>query len=859
MKISHIFAAAALAMSALNAGAQEVYRVFDYISEQPEESVGAAMPKLVNELRELKIKKTEASRQAQRILDAVAADDKATLKVLKVTPSKINEEELKRTVSDTVLLENEKIALVERILGTKREQLAAAAKLYIDNGQLAPAAAVYSYLQEKHGQYAYTNMVFAYLSLKRAERYAAASDVLSRNSRNYELNSAASTIEDIAVLINDSVEIKRNLLYLAGELRYEGNQAEECRQDLYAVLKTKPSHEDSLDIGVMLAYFDRSDAVLALKDSDNVRAIDCLERAIESYGAYLDPTRTLKKDLYTAEVIDGYLFCLNQRAEIKRSIRSNDIAAYDVVLNEANRFLNYRTDDIRIHRYKLNTYFQRCMADSTYFQKCRDTYIQSMEYITKQQFPDSLYQYRDYNMAQHGGRFDKDEALRARYLAKCYYTFDDINMDRSEKDNILKQLVVSSQESGDLLGAIAWRKTHIEEVLKDKPDEDMSGSELNMSKAYLSLVEAQNENRTMSKEEQDNYAKQADSIINKYINSSNEDYMVNSTTQKINLHIARMIYTEDSLREQYFNSFRDTMLHKIAWSRVHDKKRVPQQVSGLFRVGYEYIKNATASDIHLASTALYDIFTKLYEDQEDDYDRLDLVRSQLGVIGDQIVGRASVLKLDFSKAKEVADIIDNSLIALHRNSRDIDPTLQNAMLRAQTFLHQQCVAGNVSEEEEGAFVRAHQFTNFVNLQEKGINVYIGKTSINTAAMLNSYRDKIICRYKDLTPEEQKFGYGLLASGYYDLGFNEYQEYFAAYKDYRTKVAKGQRASSKASDDAQAKALATMEEAYFFSYKAMKAGDPNAKTYISRLEDMKFAAPAVEKATTRIELDKAESL
>lgn len=377
---AYIITVAALLLSAMSTQAQHIHRVFDYTSPAATEATLAALP------------------------------DMAAL------------------LANTQLTEAEKAALVTSAIGTDREQLAAAAKWLIDQGKIEAAEAVHGVMLDRYMQYAYTDMVFAYLSLKRAERLAQATDNLSRDIRNAELNAAASKFEELAKQLTDNLEQRRTFLYVAGELRYQANQEEMCREDLEKVLQLQPSEEEEQDVRIMLAYFDRADAQMALKENDNVRAAECYERAINAYHQYLYSTPTLPHNTYTTEALDGYLFSLRNYAAFRRMMDGKS-TEYARLLKETDHFLTAFPNDINLYRNRRQALYGLALEDSLTYTA---PYRKSVDYVLTQRFDENLYSYDDYYEAAVVAYQQADYEANVACLRRAIALYEDPQTTRSQ-------------------------------------------------------------------------------------------------------------------------------------------------------------------------------------------------------------------------------------------------------------------------------------------------------------------------------------------------------------------------------------------------------------------------------------------
>ena len=831
-----IIYAATLILATLSANAQEVFRTFDYQSPEMEPATAEAKTKISAQLRSLLQKKTTESARAAKIIAAYEANDKATLKTMKVKYDDVNVDKLTNVLGDTILLDSEKIDAVVNAMGTDKVQLAAIGKAFVDEGDFMSADAVVRTLMEKHPRYAYTNMLSAYNHQALGISYGKAND---RSNKNTELNGAAMQLEEIAESAKDSLEIYRNLLMTAGCLRYEAQEEGMCRTDFDEVLKLQPSMEDSLDIAVMLAYFDRMQAAEAMNNGEHDLAMEYYEKAIASYGNYLNSTSSLPHDIYTSEAVDGYLFCKSNRAAILREKNEKNTSAYNDLLAEANRFLSYNNNDIRTHRYKLRAYFQMCNADSTQFRSLRDEYLQSMAYVTGGQFVDSLYTYEDYNMTQRGATWAGDDALRAQYLKKSVAAYD--GEDGSIKGELLAALVNTEKRNGNYMAEIAARKQQIEEVLKVDPNGDIGGNELNLAQAYFNVIAAEKENRTLPLDTIYSYAEIGNTFLNKYVNSSNEDYAAHALQQKYNAMVDMLASAEGDYRTHYYETYRDEMLEKIAWCKENDFSNVQRHTRNLFLVTYNYILTTkNQAELPAVAGSAYKLFYNEFEGEPDTDVRPEIAAAYLGNIDSQLRGRIQELKADENVLTAVCDTLDSYMLGMN-HGQAADATLQQEQYSFYANLRQDYVLGAVSDDYQKTFDRTRFLSNHAAIQDKGHTSYLPDfVSANKSGRF--YHENIVSKNDDLTATEKLLVYSALATSYYSTGVDAYQAYI-----------------SRKSNDNRDKALADLELAYYYSAKAVKMGNGKYAGNVNTLEDVKFAAPAVEKAQERLAIEDAEEM
>ena len=828
--------AVVLAVTVLSVNAQEVFRTFDYQSPDMTPATAEAKPKIASQLRNLLDKKFSESAHAAKVKAAYEANDKATLKAMKVKYDDVSVEKLNKILEDTILLDSEKIDIVVNALGTDKEQLAAIGKVFVDEGDFMSADAVERTLIDKHPRYAYTNLFSAYNHQALGLKYSHATDNLSRQNKMSELNGAAMLLEELAKSAKDSVEVYRNLLMTAGGLRYEALEEGMCRTDFNEVLKLHPSEADSMDIAVMLAYFDRAQAAEALRNEDMEQAMNYYDRAIEGYGGYLNSTANLPHDIYTADAVDGYLFCKSNRAAIQRKKNTKDISGYHELLKEAGRFLPYCNDDIRPYRYKLTAYFQMCMADSTQFRGLRNEYMQSMAYITDKQFVDSLYTYDDYNMVQQGATWSGDDAMRAEYLKKCIATYNGENGE--VKGNLMSALAVSAMRGGDHMAEINARKQLIDEVLKNDPNADISTNELNLAKAYFNLIATEKENRTLPIDSIYYYADLGNTILNKYLNSTNEDYAANATQQKYNALVDLLAIAEGDARTKYYEEYRDALLDKIEWSKENDFSNVQRHTRNLFLVTYNYILS-TKEEAELPAVAgsSYQLFYRQFEGEQDESVRPEMAAAYLLNINHQLEGRLEQLKAGEPVITAVCDTVDRYM-ALMNHGTTTDPTMQQLQYRYYTELRQNYVNGADFAQYQQEFDRKRFLTNYAAIQDKGCTAYLDEF-IRSNKAHNFYHDNIVSKNPDLTPSEKKLAYFALGRAYYSAAVASYDNY-------------SKRKTSENSDIA----LKDFERAYYYSAKSVKTGDDRCAGNVSTLADFKFAQPAIEKARETLAQEEA---
>lgn len=822
-----ILYAVILVLSPLASMAQEVYRTFDYQSPALTPATVEAKARIAEQLRQLHAHKLSESARAARIIAAYEANDKAALKLLKVKASDVNTNQLSNVVADTIILEAEKLAIVTGAMPDDKEQLAAVGKAFVDEEDLFAADAVLRTLQDKHPQYAYTHLLAAYHSQALGVVHGRAADNLSRQNKMNELNAAAARFEELSASAKDSLDIYRDLLFTAGTLRYEAQEEALCRTDLEQVLRLHPSPADSVDIAVMLAYFDRVQAAEALRNGDAPLALEYYDKALAGYGCYLLSSDSLPHDVYTADAIEGFLFCKSNRAALQRQKNPKDISGYRDLLSDTERFLAYSSDDIRPHRYKLSAYFQMCMADSAQFRSLRNEYLRSMAYITDGQFPDSLYSYDDYNMAQQGATWLADDAMRAKYLRKCIAAY------RGEsgevKGNLMAALINSEMRAGNHKAEIQARRELIDEVRENAPDADVSTNELNLAKAYFNVVAAEKENPSLPIDSIYYYAGQGNAILDKYINSANEDYAANAAMQRYNSMVDLLALADDANSEKYYAAYRDEMLQKIDWSKKNDVARVQNNVSNLFRITYNYILNCkTASRLPAITGEAYRLFSRQFEAETDETLRLETATAYLGNINRQLQGRIYELKPGEEVFTAVCDTVDRYMLLMNHGTAT-DPTLQQEAYRFFTEVRENYLLGNVSDAYLTQYERARFLTNHTAIQTKGHTSYLAEL-IRRSNASRFYHDNIVNKHPDLTDAEKSLAYSALAQTFFSQAAASYDQYIAG-----------------KSDTLREAALSDFQWAYYYAAKAQKTGYDKAAGYLNTLESVNFASPAIAKA------------
>lgn len=767
---------------------------------------------------------------------------------------------------DTASLSKEEAEeFVTKYLPLNREQMSVVCKDLIDREEMVAAGAIAEHLYTKEPRYPYTKLLRAYYHLHKADQEAL-------NATDYTYYAATLLVVtdvfgQLAEAAKADVEKRRTFNMIAGESAYLSRSDDQAtRNYLTRVLKDSPSAKDSLDVYVMLAQLERTGAAQALKDSDRVGALDFYDRAIDFYSRYIQANPTLPTDQYASDVVEGYLFCLSNRAGVMKNM-NNDVSGYRRLLQESNRFMEYNKDDIRTHRYKLTALFQLSAAEtdaeghSFVFPKIKDDYLRSMEYVTNNQFPVEYYTYDDYYMTQQGATWNGDNELRAKYLDLALKNVDPTRISRTEQGNMLASLALTRQATGDFKGAIESRKLMIAEMLKDDPTADVGGNELNLAHVYMRVVTTQAEApvRSMEIAEIEEYAQQADSLLNKYIYSSNEDYAVNSLDSKRSLLYDVMKLGDSDLSARYFNNYRDTMLRKIEWSRTNDPRRVAGHANHLLAAGLNYLMSADKEHFLDVANSVYVILYNQYNDQEDDYDRLAFVQKYVGLYHKAIINTMENLKVGLDIVQAMSDTIDAQTLQLQREYTELNATLQHEMQHVQQLIREQLVAGVATKEEDLMFMRRHYFDNFVNIHTAGKKSYLIEVAGKSISQLAFYRDNIINAWDDLTEAEQQVGYSMLANAYYELGYNAYQYYIDAARRNNALLRAGKRGDMDSVNKYKNESLKLFTEAYYYAYKAAQAGSTDANEKKNRLENMNFAAPAIEDAGDRIQMEKAEEM
>lgn len=414
MKPLSIILTLLLSLGSLTASAQELDRTFDYATPELDSLVASRMPELSVRIRFKQAKLRHNSKRASSILQALRQHDKKALKALKVKrPSKIDTLKLLPTIADTIVTEEEKVELVQSVLGTDAMQLATAGKKYVEDDDMLCAEIVLSTLKEKHPQFAYTAMLSSFISQRHAIELSKSDNFIDKMNKFNELNNAASQIEQIAELAADSVEAYRELLLTAGILRYQAEQGAACRANFDKALALHPSREDSLDMQIMLAEFDQMDSLLV--------------EARHRYELYLDTEPVLVPCRYNSEIALNYLNTLGRLAYAESRDRKSS-AGYKFLDEQADRFIHYDVSDIRFRRYKRQASYGLALADSVNY---HDQYLKSVDYVFMHEFADSLYNFDDYYEAAIVAFKEQNYEANAECLRKAIPLYEDPRVTRS--------------------------------------------------------------------------------------------------------------------------------------------------------------------------------------------------------------------------------------------------------------------------------------------------------------------------------------------------------------------------------------------------------------------------------------------
>lgn len=767
-RIYCIIAMASACMWATAQQAQEIYRTFNYEAEAPSETVRAALPQVGAALRDRLAAKVDASRRAARIIEAIEKNDRQTLKLLKVKPAREVAPEYYKTLEDTLLRLEEKQEIVKRLLGNDAAVLATAGKALADEGDLVAAEAVVLTLQEGHADYAYTPLLEAYLAQQMGIRYCQEN---LREQALPEFRRAGLAVSQLASQITDSVPMKCQWTILAGELFLQGEDDVNARQQFQQALAMCPAHADSVDIHLMDVYFDRQEAAKAIKDGDERSAIGHYERALQSCREFLDAGTPLEDDVYTSNVVEDYLYCLNNRANLSKRLYGRT-EEYKEVIAEADRFLKLRGEDISVHRYKLGAYFQICTTDTLRFPTYREVYRQSMDYITEGKFPAAEYTYDDYNYAQQWATFVGDRAMRAEYLEKCIAHYDDKGGQAGfveQKQELYKALVNTYSDNAakksEALKAYNDYRVSVDSTF------DVSEGDLRLAASYIDQLTQERdrvekgEAMSLSAAEIRTLAQQSGEIVNRYIQSPNENFR-EAALIRLNSLTAAMLYVGADAKERgsYFQNYTQYLLQNIAECRQNAERRweLGKYQKLLFPTLYSYINVRSARDGEFVE---------------------NLQRS-LEIAMAEYAECAADEKADFVQARIHPFL---SLVLEHNASprflegcRVIDDAVFDAVVKAQTedlrHLWQaehyvfNVNALNALRGSEGfdelTFVRQAILGNMARLHDAGVNIYYQ----NQMTPHFAYFHKVLDGAEGLTEKEQGCAALIFATEYY----NEWQ-------------------------------------------------------------------------------------
>lgn len=873
MKKIHILLLALCAVCVQNVMGQGAHRTFNYVQAPPSDSVASVMYQIPQRIIELRLRKQAASKHAKDIMSVLYRDsiDESTrknmLKELGYDKSYTPDSLEKVSKSGEVSIA-EKIKIVKDVLGSNRERMAAVGKAFVDQDSIADAAeAVQQALSETFPHYPYGNLLRAYIAQRRALRMADATDNNTINLRNGDMTEAASVFEEMAKTVRDSMPMHREWLMLAGEFRYQGNDGDNAREDFNQVLALHPSHQDSLDIAVMLAYFDRSQANVALKDSNRVEAKACWERAMEAYRRYFAEYRELPRDKYTMDIVEDYLLCLsNVAGTIKEmSPRKDDLSGFYTLLKEVDKYIDYNPRNISMQRYKASCYFQMCTTDTLQFPRYKDAYREAIAYVVDGSHPAENYTYSDYNYTQQWATYAKDMPMRAKYLGLCYETFDDVNRTRTEKGVLLESHVKALQAAGDYMGEIHARELAVKELLKDNPDAEVAGNEIHLAEAYMNVIVQQAQELSMSVEQVDSLAQVANEIVNRYLGSSNNSHADAAAVIKKKICESIFAVVDTDVRHKYYVDYCDSILPKLAlWRNVFEKDRYEGQVSNLMSLSASCFKYPKAVGFATATGDALKTFLYIYNEEgksESDKKKLDI---RLHLIKDFLAPILGAYRANFVEAEPnfeqivaICDTFDVYMRALTQGN-DLDAVIHDAMFGVYGHIRQYYVLGNITQEQQDAFDRARFLSNYAKMEEDGKKVYL-RQSVIKGKVYYIYEENIYKKNKNLSRAESKLLYELLAYINYAQGAENNEKFYAKGREANAlsranQISKAKKAieERKALDAAFKK---EMEDCYYFSYKAIKAGSTDCAGLISELEDMSALSDAIEAAQDRISLDK----
>lgn len=293
-----------------------------------------------------------------------------------------------------------------------RQELAAAAYTLVNGGHLDAAEVLANTLTDLHPNYAYTGMLKAYLAQARAifyaEQYNLTQEASYRSLAFSELTTGAYELEQVADMAQDSTATARSLLMAASEMRYQAEQGEGARADMARVLALHPSADDSLDILIMLADFDRMDSLY--------------ESARQRYETYYAARPELGRTPYDAAVGAGYLNTLY-------TLGLHDTPTMRQLSQEADRYILHAPQEIRYRRYKRQAAYALMLAEP---QLGEDAYIASLQYVEERLFPDSIYDYDDYYAAADVARRTQQWDAYISHLRQCIALYEDPSVTRRQ-------------------------------------------------------------------------------------------------------------------------------------------------------------------------------------------------------------------------------------------------------------------------------------------------------------------------------------------------------------------------------------------------------------------------------------------
>lgn len=764
---------------------------------------------------------------------------------------------------DTLYLPDEDgLNLVTEMLKFNREQMASAAKFLTMRNEHAAAKCVIDFLQKHEARYPYTKLCTAYYSLYEANLSAAKYGTQDPTIYAAELSRAADQFRSLAHTARKDVNLRRKLNIIAGELSYMANDDQLGREFLGRALADSPSIEDSADIYVMLSQFERTDAALAMKDSDNVRALECYDRAIEYLGEYLNSGRTLPHDKYTSSAIEDYLFCNSNRAYLLKT-QEDDMSGYDQLLAETNRFLDYRSDDIRTHRYKLTYYFNTAGQDTLVFPRYAEEFRESAKYVTDNMFADSLYTYSDYNMVQRYAGMAKDTVLWARYTEKSIRAFDEKTGDIKDKNDLYQNIVFLYQNGlKDPKGEVAWRKEwnkwRFDLAQTDTLSTfDFSVPEIALAQTYFRQIYSQDELKsheqplTMSADEIKETGEEAMAILNKYVNVEDEEKAnaVRQTRQNLSMAMIRVSNNYED-RMKYFNEQYEDLRAKLDEKKEQfDLFDAPGEFKRLFAL-HRTLTNAcfidndtcTAKAVKLGLDDYIAILDKIESyDVEAYLGHKDLFYGYLGTIAN-FPSSSSLL--------ECCNIVNESIRQIADKCSSDEKANQRLQISAYAFYRQlynnfDAVAHNLKEDNKA--VTHHDIRNqFIDILpyfvEKGMTYYLDGTLAGGDGQDYVLLTKITMENKNLTDTQKRICYVPIA-------MRDYQRWSKSDDIYYAK--RTPENLQRACDDA--------EEAYLSISNALEYDPENErlKKYIEIFQSNKYLAETLERAEAEVQKAKAK--